>query len=112
MTDIKTESTETPKITLNIDPVGTKTTEKPSRGTRIPQPKTAAPKEVPDTTKWVKLIKGGTYGYKRAIYEQGKTYEVSLEVAEHLLAQFYTLGGNGQETIDVYYFQEVPKKKK
>lgn len=112
MTDIKTEPTENAKITLNLDPVAPKTTEKPSRGARIPQPKTSAPKEEPETTKWIKLVKGGTYGYKRAIYEQGKTYEVSLDVAAHLLKQFYTVGGNGQETIDVYYFQEVPKKKK
>ena len=110
MAELNTQSTETaaPKATLNIDPVATK----PTRAARIPQPKTVAPKEEPDKTKWIKLVKGGTYGYKRAIYEQGKTYEVTLEIAEHLLSQSYTVGGNGQETIDVYYFQEVPKKKK
>lgn len=109
MTDTQIKTTETagaPKATLNIDPV----IDKPGRN-RIP-PKPAEKKQEPETTKWVKLVKGGTYGYKRAIYTQDKVYEVSLEDAEHLLAQSYTIGGNGQETVDVYYFQEVPKKKK
>ena len=110
MTELKTQTpeiNETPKATLNIDPV----VDKPVR-TRVPQPKVATPKEEPETTKWIRLVKGGTYGYKRAIYEQDKTYEVSLDIAKHLLEQCYTVGGNGQETIDVYYFQEVPKKKR
>ena len=113
MTELNIENpvtTEKPKATLNIDPVA-KPEGKPSRAARIPQPKVAQ-KEEPETSKWIKLVKGGTYGYKRAIYEQGKTYEVDLPTAEHLLSQFYTVGGNGQESVDVYYFQEVPKKKK
>lgn len=71
-----------------------------------PAAKTA---EAPAKVKWVRLDKGGTYGYKRAIYEQGKTYEVDLATADHLLKQFYTLG-NANETIDVYYFTEVKRK--
>ena len=65
--------------------------------------------EAPARVKWIRLDKGGTYGYKRAIYEQGKVYEVDLATAEHLLSQYYTLG-NSNETVDVYYFVEVKRK--
>ena len=106
MTELNDITPENPKATLTLA-TAPKAAEKPSR-TRVP----AEPKKVEDTTKWIKLVKGGTYGYKRAIYEQGKVYEVDLATAEHLLSQGYTVGGNGMEVVDVYYFQEVPKKKK
>ena len=109
MTDIKniTEVGAKPTLTLNTAPkADAEKPEKPSRTRVTAEPK----KEVDDGTVWVKLVKGGRYGYKRAIYEEGKTYEVTKEVAEHLLAQSYSVGGNGMEVVDVYYFQRVPKK--
>lgn len=96
-------------ITPKTNEIETKLAESAKPTARINQ---APAKKEEDNTVWVKLVKGGSYGYKRAIYEQGKTYEVTKEIAEHLLEQFYTVGGNGQEAVDVYYFQEVPKKKK
>lgn len=69
-----------------------------------------APQKEEEKTKWIRLERGDTYGYKRAIYQQGKVYEVDLATAEHLLAQHYILG-NGNDTIDVHYFTEVSKRK-
>ena len=108
--DITNEGVK-PTLTLNTAPKAdeTKINAKPSKPARTrvaPEPK----KEIDDGTVWIKLVKGGRYGYKRAIYEEGKTYEVTKEVADHLLAQSYSVGGNGMEVVDVYYFQSVPKK--
>lgn len=75
-----------------------------------PAPRQAPQKEEADTSKWIRLERGGTYGYKRVIYQQGKVYEVDLATAEHLLAQHYILG-NGNDTIEVHYFTEVAKRK-
>lgn len=97
--------TETPAATPAAPAAPVKDAPKP-RGARPPAK--VVEKEV-SNVKWIKLVRGGTYGYKRAIYEEGKTYEVDLPTAEHLLAQFYTLG-NANETTDVYYFTEVKKK--
>ena len=102
----------TPKDNEGVKTEETKTaTEKPATEGKPPRkPLTARTVEqAPANVKWIKLIKGGTYGYKRAIYEQGKTYEVDLATAEHLLNQFYTIG-NVNETIEVYYFEEVKRK--
>ena len=106
----------TPESTEKTEAPATKTetpAEKPTKPVRAkpeaarPAPR-VAPQEVP-AVKWIRLEKGGTYGYKRAIYQQGKTYEVDLATAEHLLKQHYTLG-NSNETVDVYYFTEVKRK--
>jgi len=75
-----------------------------------PAPRQAPQKEEVDNSKWIRLERGGTYGYKRVIYQQGKVYEVDLATAEHLLAQHYILG-NGNDTIEVHYFTEVAKRK-
>lgn len=80
----------------------------PKPGRRVPPARTVEqPKE---TTKWIRLDRGGTYGYKRAIYENGKVYEVDLATAEHLLSQSYIVG-DSHETVEVHYFTEVAKKK-
>lgn len=118
MTDITDITNESPKATLTLNTApkaDTLKTEgkpngKPSRTRVATEPKKEVVED--DGTVWIKLVKGGAYGYKRAVYEQGKVYEVSKEVADHLLAQGYTVGGNGMEVVDVYYFQQVPKKKK
>jgi len=114
MTDIKDITPESPKATLTLNTATKAETTKPEG--RIKPTRTrvnAEPKkeEVEDDAVWIKLVRGGTYGYKRAIYEEGKTYEVTKAIADHLLQQCYSVGGNGQEVIDVYYFQRVPKKK-
>ncbi|MBP5468430.1 MAG: hypothetical protein J6Z11_04215 [Candidatus Riflebacteria bacterium] len=96
-TTVKTEATVSKPATMS----------KPPRAEK-PLPTRTREVEAP-SVKWIRLVKGGTYGYKRAIYEQGKTYEVDIPTAEHLLAQYYTLG-NANETIDVYYFEEVKRK--
>ena len=114
VTPESTEKTEAPVSKTETPVAKTETpAEKPAKPARI-KPETArpaprvAPQEVP-AVKWIRLEKGGTYGYKRAIYQQGKTYEVDLATAEHLLKQHYTLG-NSNETVDVYYFTEVKRK--
>lgn len=109
MTDIKNITEEGTKPTLTLNTAPKADTEKPSKLNRT-RVNTEPKKEADDGTVWIKLVKGGRYGYKRAIYEEGKTYEVTKEVADHLLAQSYSVGGNGMEVVDVYYFQSVPKK--
>ena len=108
MTELLNITPETKKEDTVVPPAAPAAKEPKTPRSRPTPPARTAEVEKPKV-KWIRLDKGGTYGYKRAIYEQGKTYEVDLATAEHLLAQYYTLG-NANETIDVYYFTEVKRK--